>query len=1776
MGLKQYSNIEQIESTRKAIEGLRFDSEDLGVFQKSIYQYKQVELTSINSANELHVYSGDQWITGKQKIDLKNYSSPIFDKDGNEIQLSSPVSFDISQELLKLKLTSGNFKIILNFFENVIGSYNQQHLAIDEISPDRTEVRLKAINERNPAFLLSINNYINNVQQTSLTSDPYNCYLLNFSRNQTVKYVNSVVVGKYLFVKLYKPLDRKYKKNFKCWIVREKKNPYIDNIQVTEKILPSKFNILQGTNWYASAEQETSNATSLKAWNDLLGSSLQTSQQIIDNYFSGSLGGIKLNIDYTDFNNFVFYSSAAERVSNLKYKLELLEYYSQQSSSISQLSGSIAESNALENNILSSNLIGGFDDFEKFLYYESSSGLFNNDVPVANPTVAEITGSYITPIPKSNDTRPYEIASVTSSAFETWYAELFDKASIYDNRNNNRIIRAVPEFMLLDENNEQLSTFVNMLGQHYDILYTYINSMTLINSREEHPKLGMPNELLYSVAKQFGWKLTNGAQSEDLWKYTLGTDEFGTPLTGSNSVGDASPPLQDVTFATWRRIVNNIPGLLKTKGTKRSIQALLACYGIPQSLITIQEYGGPRIKRPPRYEKHNFDYSLDLLQNTAGTVEVPYDTSVNTGIVKSAQLRFRTANVLDTPTLPGTMNVFSVGGHDVTITFTRGTLGTISINNGTPSEEIELYDGEYTTALLRQKDSSNLEVLAKRSKFGKIVATVSASAPGVFALPSDGSLAKMLVGGTAGGVRLQGQVQELRLWSSSLADAPYTNHTKAPSAYDGNVDAYDELIYRAPLTQRINHAETASIGGVQPNQFLNTIQATFTNWTNDIPYDSVEETYFSDGISLGAGTYDDNKIRLESTVTSSFLNTENKVATNEFDSAPLDSEQLGVFYSPQTMINEDIIAQLGFTLLDDLIGDPSNNDPYAYPDLVNTSREYWKKYVDRNDMNAYLRIFSLFDLSFFKQVEQLLPARADKTLGVLVQPNILERSRDKVLARMSRESLTFEGSLNIDDEELQAETKQLEPVVDVLEEFITGSTRQLEPIIDIPHNRITGSTIQLEPQVDMLEEFITASKNDLLTKIEVYEEAELLSGSTRQLEPLIEIYDESEFFQGSTRQLEPFIEIYDESELLSGSTRQLEPIIETDISKLSSSYGDLFSKLLADDIYLLNADRKDLETFLIKEQKVIEADTKEFNSILIGNANPFDGAIYSRKYLLFDKDTEAYDITGSTPYWESEALSPAISASRLSEFRKIQYDFPFTPPLAYGFGGNGSQTLDTSQWTTKNIIQQPTTTGIAMKKAGPITGSGAVGAINNWNANIMHNTVFLRKDSPFIKLNFKSVNIGTGTIGNHPLPMIGWYPKNSGSAGDGNNTPFTSYTSNLYVLYQQGDRFLVYNGGSIAMDPLGRLNVTSNALLSSITDVNIGAPIPVGGTYKDVPLIQSANSTGTGKGAYADISVNGSGNITNLIVNVYNPNDNRALEANDGSNARGVIFNSEIDSSNATGVSNGAIQISGVDGSDSGTGAVVRVVVSNVGTGKGSVAEYEITILRGGENFEVGETVSVADSGGTRFEQDIEFEVTADMLVGTVNNGMGSGYKSGDKLTCTGFPMTTPLEIVLNSGDVTFTPIVDFKGDDYIQSGDEWTMNLMARPDGGAELSVIDRSTGNLAFTFDNYVKSLVPEMRFGVAFYQANSAGTLEFQDLTISTSRGLGYELRPAEYQDYEPRGMLNAMFDGTKISSPDFNVKSKDTPDGKPVVEITETDGNKVIVTKSPGTKGNFEVR
>lgn len=990
--LYQYKNTSEITAAKNSLSADRFDRTKSEFFaydlQESIVSNKDIINVTDASRIEMHVYTSDTWITGNHKLQFQTKIPEFKDAITNQtIKIDSAIGIDIYSEFKKLNLTAGTFRIAINFFKNLIGNYEQQHLRIDEISPDRTELRLRAIDDENLEFLEQITSYIKNVRQTSAAY--YKPYLLNFSNNQCVLFVNSVVIGEYLYVKLNEPLPQNFALDFKCWVVEEQKPTYIDRISISTNIIQPQYKSLANPNWQATAVSNTSNETGFRNWTDLLGSATQTSQQIVDTFFSGSLAGIKLNIDYRDFNNFIFYSSATERLENFKYKLELHEYYTSQSIIVSQLSGSVATTNMQDFLNLKTNLISGFDEFEKYLYYESSSNLTTYSNPSETFNVGSLTGSYITPVPKTNLYQPYTLTAINSNSFKNWYDALHATASLYDTLNINSLHYNIPEHLRLNSDSTDLITFTHMLGQHYDIIYTYIHNMSRTNKREENPKLGMSNELLYSVAKQFGWSLTDGNQSQELWEYVLGTSETGTSLTGSNTVGDPSVPGRDITYTIWRRIVNNLPLLLKSKGTKRSVQALLSCYGIPQSFVSINEYGGPRIERAPIYEKLNFDYALDLSSSNAGTVTVNYSQSINT-----VQLRFRTADVIKYPTMPSTMNLFTIGSNIVTLDYTSGTKGTMKIN-GTGSANIELFDGGWLTTMLKT-NGTNLDLITKKCKYGKIVAAVSASATASFA-----TSASLILGSTSvGASRLLGQLQELRFWSSSLSDSAFNNHVKAPAAYNGNIDSYDELVFRLPLTQKINHTLTSSLAGYQPRSYP--ISASFVGWSLSTPYDSIEETYYYDAISLGAGTFDDNKIRIENNELIGSLDVKTRAERSQFDKAPLDSKKLGVYFSPQTMIDEDIIAQKGFVELDQYIGDPGSIQSNAYPELIHAAQSYWKKYANKNDINAYINMFSLFDLSFFKQLDQLLPARVNKLTGILIQPNILERSKDTILPKVHR------------------------------------------------------------------------------------------------------------------------------------------------------------------------------------------------------------------------------------------------------------------------------------------------------------------------------------------------------------------------------------------------------------------------------------------------------------------------------------------------------------------------------------------------------------------------------------------------------------------------------------------------------------------------------------------------------------------------------------------------------------------------------------------------------
>jgi hypothetical protein len=214
------------------------------------------------------------------------------------------------------------------------------------------------------------------------------------------------------------------------------------------------------------------------------------------------------------------------------------------------------------------------------------------------------------------------LTSTTSTLGENHYNGLISSASIFDATNDARLTKLIPVSVAEDTSNLDYILFIDMVGHHFDITWSYIKKLTSIHEREEHPYDGMPNELLYDVAKSMGWQLTNSKQDSNLWEYALGTDNTGTP-TQSGSM--ASKSHEQITYETWRRIVNTLPYLLKTKGTARSVKALIATYGIPQTFLDIKEYGGPVIDGDvkPIWEHERFVYNLRM--NSPSYISIPWD-----------------------------------------------------------------------------------------------------------------------------------------------------------------------------------------------------------------------------------------------------------------------------------------------------------------------------------------------------------------------------------------------------------------------------------------------------------------------------------------------------------------------------------------------------------------------------------------------------------------------------------------------------------------------------------------------------------------------------------------------------------------------------------------------------------------------------------------------------------------------------------------------------------------------------------------------------------------------------------------------------------------------------------------------------------------------------------------------------------------------------------------------------------------------------------------------
>ena len=994
---------------------------------------------------------------------------------------------DHTATLESYNIRRGEFNATINVYNPILGSAEYPMIYLKEISPDRQELRFSHVAvpaEEHSEHEGMLREFVNNILADQEPT-------LNFGQNRLFKIINQSVFEDHdLIIRLLDPLPNDIEEESTAWIVDQLSNSFNDNI-----LLESTNNInstavdMRGPNFDIETTYGTITETDFESWNTLLDANTATSQNIVDSIFSGSLSGVKIGIDYSGFDNFVQFSSAKERVANFKYKLELIEYYSSRVTILNAASGS--DTTALQNNVSinttrKNDVIGSFDGFERWLYNENTSSLFTHHA-IYETEDYEVEGGRIgsqiyrvSPWPKYLSASKYHLHETTSDLGTGWYNDVYATASLFDQENNSALLKTIPEHIRLDENNSQYELFVNMIGHHYDIVYSYINNLSNIYKPEEHPQLGQSKDTLYELAKSLGWSLTDGKQASALWQYKLGVSSGSGTYQSTGSLFSKSD--ESITTEIWRRIVNNLPYLLKTKGTARSVKALMNTYGIPQTLLSIREYGGPKVSGDvPTLIEDRFAYALHI--NSGSYIKIPNSVGVNgseTVQPITRQIRFKPSlkkSMALLTTFDATKNSASMhiavsytGSYSGSTNYGRITIADSGSMSGSTSY-LPLYDGDIWNLQWNRTADLNTIHVQKASDYisGKVIHSAS-----IGPLTSDG------YGGSAGDVLylgglmtgssislnnnvnhfsddniggFSGSVQEYREWSEAFTTNQFDLHTLNPTSYVSNQSpssSYNTLQRHHPLGTDLDAIDLStdgiSIQSKHPQSGSIIISASTAHGFNTpinvergnfVP---IEETYYIQGVSLGGNVPRSQKIRLEDNELIRNLSTTNTAERSKFDRASLDTNRLGLFYSMADQINKEIFNQIGDVELDDYVGDPNDEFEISYNTLDHFSKEYWKKYTNRNDINAYIRIFSQFDFALFNQIKQLLPERVDEAMGLLVEPHALERVKVRVIKQPVITNPQYEVSIPDSLPSASGEYINYEGVIPFTENIITAES----------------------------------------------------------------------------------------------------------------------------------------------------------------------------------------------------------------------------------------------------------------------------------------------------------------------------------------------------------------------------------------------------------------------------------------------------------------------------------------------------------------------------------------------------------------------------------------------------------------------------------------------------------------------------------------------------------------------------------------------------------------
>jgi hypothetical protein len=951
-----------------------------------------------------------------------------------------------AENLSDLGYDEGTFYATYNFYRKLLASDIGINYYISEISSDRTELRLNSNTISSELIISSSGAFIGFRE----TQEYFVDFLLNFGNDQQVIANNlrldtTTSVEPSLLVKLYEPLPSQFDLKSTLWVVEEISYPEAYSVTFPPFVFESNdIQFIKGPNYSITATQETGESGQLFSYDTLIGTDITSSQNQLKSLLNRK--DINISVDYSKYSNFIHFSSAYTRLDNFYYKVGLIQSSSLSIEALPLNSGTYSSSKA-ELSISIEKVISNFDGWEYFMYFNSGSAK-----------------SY----PKQNTEPPYILFPTGSVEALTWVGSTDDSsayyggqavtASEYDANNPDYLFNTIPEYLREDPENAKYELFVDMVAQQYDNTWLYTKNLTTRFDADNRLDFGISRDLVVDAIKDFGVKLySNNFNTNDLYTSFLGITPSGSTfpfpdMTGSYpapygfeyvdttiSASNDIVPLDDVNKSLYKRIYHNIPYLLKTKGTIAGIRALITAYGIPSTILRINEFGGKdRLNNKDwDYSEDVFNYALHLDGNSymSSSFVINSDFQNVDSAPKSLQFRFKTPGI---PTSSAYYNVW-VGDQTrafITLEYTGSGMDSGSYSGSSPSQSNAFGTLKFwPDGLLAGSNTASIDLPFFDGGWWSVQATVDynpVSPEGEKAvlyaanrindqigfsgsdeanynwqywantsigyLPSSSNL---LIG-AQNYSPLTGALQEVRYWDVPLSESLFFDYVMNPYSTQGNTinSTPDDLVFRADLgTQLI----TASRTSIHPKvtgswEITQSFADSNSNYFVTGSFITNREEIFLNQVPGGIKNRITDKIKIVSEIlpTGSTLSPFRSIQQSAYPSgSDPNINYLEVAFSPTDQVNDDIIAQIGAFNLGDYIGDPRqiSESGYSYPQLDQLRDEYFTKYINSYDVNDFIRLIKFFDNSLFKMIKDFTPARTSLSSGVVIKQNLLERNR---------------------------------------------------------------------------------------------------------------------------------------------------------------------------------------------------------------------------------------------------------------------------------------------------------------------------------------------------------------------------------------------------------------------------------------------------------------------------------------------------------------------------------------------------------------------------------------------------------------------------------------------------------------------------------------------------------------------------------------------------------------------------------------------------------------